>query len=449
MDLFNDTQQFFMAMDSRESLFFLISCLVVFILGFLIAYLLRSATLRRVRRDLRDAETARLNAETDLLQLQKKHLKLGEELETTSREKVDLLERNQRLDRDKKEQNTEIYRLNEEVERLQSAHKSYAVTIDEQNDRITDLQTRNNKLIDEANRGLEQPSFVVGSNVPGDVPVTDDQSNGGTGSGRMEQRLTALESRLDTLAAENDRLENRIAQLGGGTKPGFVVGNLGNNSNNNLPAEDHDTTDHDEPTIIRADLREPGIITDASGDPEIVIDSSRSLQVDSIIVPEGQTDDLTKIQVLGPFLQQKLNGIGVFTFDQIAAWDEQRIEEVTHAIQFIPGRIQKDDWVGQAAKLAAERPVKEYEAASFRHDDLKMVEGIGPKIEQVLNNNDVHTWEQLSGLDPDDIKGMLIQAGDQFNAHDPGTWPRQSALARDGQWEELHELQLQLRGGRN
>ncbi len=447
MDLFNDTQQFFVAMDSRESLFFLISCLVVFILGFLIAYLLRSATLRRIRRNLRDAETAKLNAETDLLQLQKKHQLLGEELETTSREKVDLLERNQRLDREKKDLNTEIYRLNGEVERLQGAHKSYAITIDEQNDRITDLQTRNNKLIDEANRGLAQPAFVVGSTTDANTTGTESGS-GSENGGMMEQRLAALESRLDTLAAENDRLENRISQLGGGVKPGFVVGNLGNNEST-LPEEDHGSDkDTDEPTVIRADMREPGIITDAGGDPEIIVDSSRNLQVDSIIVPEGQTDDLTKIQVLGPFLQQKLNGIGVFTFDQIAAWDDQRIEEVTYEIQFIPGRIKKDDWVGQAARLASERPVKEYEAASFRHDDLKMVEGIGPKIELVLNDNDIHSWEQLAGLDPDDIKGMLYQAGGQFNTHDPGTWPQQSALARDGKWEELQHLQEQLRGGR-
>ena len=57
------------------------------------------------------------------------------------------------------------------------------------------------------------------------------------------------------------------------------------------------------------------------------------------------------IDGIGPFIENKLNEIGIFTFEQIAQLDEELIDHITDAIQFFPGRIQRDDWVGQAKKL--------------------------------------------------------------------------------------------------
>ena len=81
-------------------------------------------------------------------------------------------------------------------------------------------------------------------------------------------------------------------------------------------------------------------------------------------------------------------------------------------------------------------------------DDLKIVEGIGPKIEGLLNEEGILTFAQLAAATPERIKEILNAAGPRFQIHDPSTWPQQSALARDGKWEELKKWQDELNKGR-
>ncbi|MEM6641965.1 MAG: hypothetical protein AAF616_03215 [Bacteroidota bacterium] len=65
----------------------------------------------------------------------------------------------------------------------------------------------------------------------------------------------------------------------------------------------------------------------------------------------SQKDDLTKIKGIGPFIEKKLNSLGIYTFEQIESFTPDTVEKVTDAIQFFPGRIDRDDWVGQAKRL--------------------------------------------------------------------------------------------------
>ena len=82
-------------------------------------------------------------------------------------------------------------------------------------------------------------------------------------------------------------------------------------------------------------------------------------------------------------------------------------------------------------------------------DDLKIIEGIGPKIEEILKKNGIDTWKKLSEAKPDEIKKILIEkGGERFKMHDPSTWPKQAELAYKGKWEELKKWQDQLNGGK-
>jgi predicted flap endonuclease-1-like 5' DNA nuclease len=81
-------------------------------------------------------------------------------------------------------------------------------------------------------------------------------------------------------------------------------------------------------------------------------------------------------------------------------------------------------------------------------DDLKKVEGIGPKIEGLLNADGIRTFAKLAATHPQHIAGLLSAAGPRFQIHNPETWPEQAALARDGKWDELKALQKGLVGGR-
>lgn len=81
-------------------------------------------------------------------------------------------------------------------------------------------------------------------------------------------------------------------------------------------------------------------------------------------------------------------------------------------------------------------------------DDLKKIEGIGPKIEELLNKAGIHTFADVAGAKAEVLKGVLDAAGSKFKMHDPTTWTEQSKLAAAGNWEKLAKLQDQLKGGK-
>ena len=62
-------------------------------------------------------------------------------------------------------------------------------------------------------------------------------------------------------------------------------------------------------------------------------------------------DDLTKIRGIGEVIAEQLKEAGINTFRQISRMEKQDIDAVTTLIEFFPGRIEQDDWVGQAKAL--------------------------------------------------------------------------------------------------
>lgn len=87
-------------------------------------------------------------------------------------------------------------------------------------------------------------------------------------------------------------------------------------------------------------------------------------------------------------------------------------------------------------------------SAADERDDLTKIEGIGPKISEILYSNGVTSFADLASMDADAIKKMLVAAGPQYNRADPATWPQQAAFAAKGEWEELKKWQDELDGGR-
>lgn len=85
---------------------------------------------------------------------------------------------------------------------------------------------------------------------------------------------------------------------------------------------------------------------------------------------------------------------------------------------------------------------------STRKDDLKKLEGIGPKLEKILNAAGIHSYAQLAAMTPDEIRPLLEAAGNQFKMHDPKSWPYQAELAAKGDWSRLKEYQTLLIAGK-
>ncbi|UBM60988.1 DUF4332 domain-containing protein [Marinilongibacter aquaticus] len=100
----------------------------------------------------------------------------------------------------------------------------------------------------------------------------------------------------------------------------------------------------------------------------------------------------------------------------------------------------------------AEAPKAEKKAtakkAAASGDDLKKIEGVGPKIAELLQNAGLDSFAAVAGASVETLQQILSEAGSRYASHNPTTWPEQAALAADGKWDELKELQDKLNGGR-
>ena len=67
--------------------------------------------------------------------------------------------------------------------------------------------------------------------------------------------------------------------------------------------------------------------------------------------PGAEKDDLKLISGIGPVLEGKLNGAGITSYQQIAALSDDEIERLESDVINFSGRIQRDDWIGQAKTL--------------------------------------------------------------------------------------------------
>lgn len=100
-------------------------------------------------------------------------------------------------------------------------------------------------------------------------------------------------------------------------------------------------------------------------------------------------------------------------------------------------------------EAAAEKKAAPKKEKAPKLDDLKIIEGVGPKIETLLKDGGINTWAELAVASVDRLKEILDAAGPRYQIHDPSTWPAQAKFAAEGKWEELKDYQEMLMGGRD
>lgn len=86
-----------------------------------------------------------------------------------------------------------------------------------------------------------------------------------------------------------------------------------------------------------------------------------------------------------------------------------------------------------AAKAAMGKTIKK--------DDLKVVEGIGPKIESMFHEGGIKTWKDLSETAVARCQEILSGGGERYKVHDPASWPMQAKMCYEGKWTELAKWQ--------
>lgn len=127
-----------------------------------------------------------------------------------------------------------------------------------------------------------------------------------------------------------------------------------------------------------------------------------------------------------------------------ASWEIIVMLLVSFALGYLLRWLLSGDVSSQKNTLLAIPP----KYATFAKDDLKIVEGIGPKIEALLKAHGVADWKALAAANSATLQNILNLGGERFAMHDPKSWPDQAALAAAGRWSELEEFQNILVGGK-
>jgi len=191
------------------------------------------------------------------------------------------------------------------------------------------------------------------------------------------------------------------------------------------------------------------------------------------------TNKLQIIEGIGPKMEEVLHENGITDFSELAAKNPENLREILNKYGDKYRIIDPNTWPQQAS-LANDRQWNELitlqktldtgrsdtatdgltdsklekwliKAGILRRwvqDDLKAIEGIGPKIEQLLHDAGISTWRSLSQTSVTAIQEVLTEAGSRFALADPATWPKQAELAADGKWDELQAYQDFLNAGK-
>jgi len=475
-----DIKAFFQQLTSYESLLFIAFCLGAFLFGLLVGYAMRSRKVRTLKKELKKKDQQIVSLEEQIQQHDEEIALKDADLKKAAYDLNQARLSADRFEQENSDLNKQVFLLRGQADKNQESGVSYGATFDELNDQILGLKTRNQELQQQVDQqsGVKESAQVKSLNqqiiylkgrneelqtqidaASGDDPDANvarisalqqqvqylKQENEALKAEHVERpvadpvgggdaeatRMATIEARLAQLEAENGQLKNNLNQIEGRISSGEQLASRG------MPT-DRVENDFDEQ---EAPMNR-GVGTDI-------------FATDRALLRSQDRDDLSLIDGVGPFLEKKLNDIGIQSYEQIADWSAADIKNVTQQIQYFEGRIEKDNWVGQA-KILKDTPANELptKTATTKNvdvnegDDLKVVEGIGPKIEVILKGAGILTLGDLAKSDPADLELMLTQADNHFQMHDPGTWPAQARLAANGDWEVLEDYQKQLKGGR-
>jgi DNA-directed RNA polymerase subunit beta' len=185
-------------------------------------------------------------------------------------------------------------------------------------------------------------------------------------------------------------------------------------------------------------------------------DSAEATSTASTAPAESASDDLTKIEGVGPKIAELLGAGGITSFAQLATTPVDQVKSIltagggsftVHDPTTWPQQAQMAA-DGQWDQLKALQDVLDGGKPLAEPDDLTKIEGIGPKIGEILTAAGLSTFGLLAATSADKVKEILEAAEGNFAAHDPTTWPQQAQMAADGNWDQLKKWQDELDGGR-
>ena len=181
---------------------------------------------------------------------------------------------------------------------------------------------------------------------------------------------------------------------------------------------------------------------------------------------EAEKDDLKMISGIGPFIEERLHALDIFTFRQISKFTAQDIDTINDAIEYFSGRIERDEWVTQAKELVhseekrmeflerirARKTHIHYDriGIAYKHeaDDLTIISGIGGWIKEKLNVLDIYTFKQISKFTDEDVH-IVTEAIEYFPGRierDEWILQAQELVRIEGKKAELHKRIMERKG---
>ena len=291
-----------------------------------------------------------------------------------------------------------------------------------------------------------------------------------------QARIGDLENQIDSWKSRSNQFETDLAtanyELDKSAKENDTLQSKYNDTLISLKACEEQQQAGDTGTIAAAGLTGAmgqHLMTESTGDsPQHRVNFAVAFQSDNLQVVEG----------IGPKIEKILKEKGIKQWADLASSDKGSLKGILEAAGSRYRVHDPSSWPEQAgmAQAGEWQKLLEYQAflgggretnkigggdakieklASkilgiplYQPDDLKAVEGIGPKIEKLLKEAGIKDWKQLTETSTDKIQSVLTAAGGRYRLADPTTWPKQAELASAGQWKELQSYQDTLKGGK-
>lgn len=178
-----------------------------------------------------------------------------------------------------------------------------------------------------------------------------------------------------------------------------------------------------------------------------------------------ESDDLRLIGSIDTPLQNQLNVMGINTFEGLAAADGETLAQMVVEAGFPDLAHEAEGWP-HLARFAADGNVQAYRvysdvlakgrsmtpeamvAMARQPDDLSILEGVGPKIQDALNAAGITTFTQVATLTPEELEHIVkVEAGVRM-VGSADTWPKQARYVVEGDLRGFQEYLKQLIGGR-
>ncbi len=325
------------SLNHEDSIAFLISVFVSFLIGYVTAWILYGSRASRLKKKLKaaKAEISELTAEKDQL---RQELDLGKADQVRlQREAQELAATARKLEEERSQWHQELKKAHQRAAQAEEDARSYASTIEDLNNQLLGLKARMGNA-SPVNGGADSTSSRLAALEEKISRLLAENSNlkGGPNPAEFREakmRLAALEKRFSALMDENEALRKELAQAKGMVQQ--------EQAKKPLSESLHEVMGAAVQKAVEGKQDAPAKKTGA-------------------IAPVK--DDLTKIKGIGPGIEEKLNALGIYTYEQISHFDEEDIERVSVALGSFKNRILRDDWVGQAAKLFSAKKVAKRDA---------------------------------------------------------------------------------------